>query len=42
MTGACGRRKWLVAPASAMARLMLILMPDVLKIVSVCVESQRF
>ena len=38
---ACGRRKWLVAPASAMARLALILMSDLLRIVSVCVESQK-
>ena len=41
MMGACGRRKWLVA-ASAMARLTLILMSDVLRIVSVCVKLQRF
>ena len=40
--GASGRRKWSVAPASAMARLMPILMLDVLRIVSVCVEFQRF
>ena len=39
VTGACGRRKWLIAPASAMARLTLILMADVLRIVSACVES---
>ena len=42
VTGACGRRKWLVAPASAMARLMSILMPVVFRIVSVCVKLQRF
>ena len=41
LMGACGRRMWLDAPASDIARLTLILMVDIFRIVSACVESQR-
>ena len=42
MLGACRRRERLVALASAMGRLMPTLILDVLRIVSVHVELQRF